>query len=357
MNSGISAPTEFEHTGNTNVLRLGLIGAGRMGLTHLSILGGHPAAQIVAVADNSTLMTRALSKFRPDIQLFDEYSDMLQRCELDAVIIATPPDQHARMIDSALDEDLSVFVEKPFVLSGADARRLTDRSASKRGTHQVGYVNRFNDMFRKAKELVESGIVGRLVSFRSDMFGSTVTQRSSGSGWRGKQAAGGGCLYEFGSHAIDLMVFLLGKPSKVMGTQLVRVFSSDVEDIVRTNVLYENGLMGSLNVNWSDLSCRKPTNRIEILGEMGKLLVDQHGLKFYLTHPVHPYVPGWNSVYITDIFSPVPFYVRGAEFTQQLFHFVEGIQNPRMPNRSSFAEATATQEVIDMILADAGGIV
>jgi predicted dehydrogenase len=335
-------------------LKTGIIGTGRMGITHLALLGGNPNVKVTAIADNSPLMSHVLARYRPDIRVFDDYNRMLQEADLDMVVIATPPPLHTPMIDASLDARLSIFVEKPFTLSAEEARRVTARSQEVRGTFQVGYVNRFNDIFMKVKALIDAGVLGRLISFRSDMYGRTVMRPSSGSGWRGKREGGGGCLYEFGSHAIDLMVYMLGKPLKVTGSCLTPVFSTDVEDIVRTNVIYANGLTGSLMVNWSDSSFRKPANKIEILGEDGKILADQHDLKLYLNRPYPPYVTGWNTVYITDCFNAVPFYVRGNEFTREMFHFVERALDPTQPNLSSFSDATMTQEVIDMVFADAG---
>jgi scyllo-inositol 2-dehydrogenase (NADP+) len=350
----VAATSWTKTTPAGKALKAGIIGSGRMGITHLAILGRHPFVKVIAVADDSPLMTRVLTQFRPDIRLFGDYTKMLREMELDILLIATPPHLHAAMIDSALDARLSIFVEKPFTLSSTEARRLTARSREIPGTYQVGYVNRFNDMFFAAKRLIDQGLLGRLISFRSDMFGGTVTRSSGGSGWRGKREFGGGCLYEFGSHAIDLMVYLMGKPSRVTGSCLTPVFSSEVEDIVRTTAIYSSGLIGSITVNWSDGSYRKPTNKVEILGEGGKILVDQHELKIYLEKATSSRPAGWSSTYITDCFTPVHFYVRGNEFTRQLYHFAERAQDAGQPNLSGFADATATQDVIDMILADAG---
>jgi predicted dehydrogenase len=354
MNSQAIRASQADGTDAVRTLKAGIIGAGRMGITHLALLGSHPSVKVVAISDDSPLMSRALSRYRPDIRLFDDYTKMLQTVELDIVLIATPPHLHTPMIDAALDTKLSIFVEKPFTLSAEDARRLLARSQQTVGTFQVGYVNRFNDIFMKVKQLIDQGMIGRLVSFRSDMFGRTVTRPSSGSGWRGTRDTGGGCLYEFGSHAIDLMVYLLGRPERVTGSLLTPVFSSHVEDMVRTNVVYASGLTGSLTVNWSDESFRKPTNKIEILGEQGKILADQHELKVHLNRAQTPYVKGWNTIYITDCFTPVPIYVRGNEFTRQIYHFVDRAQNPAGANLSGFTDATVTQEVIDMVFADAG---
>jgi predicted dehydrogenase len=189
------------------------------------------------------------------------------------------------------------------------------------------------------------------------MFGRTIIKKDSGSGWRAKRETGGGCLYEFGSHAIDLMVYFFGKPDRVTGSCLKRIYSIEVEDMFCTHALYENGLVGSLNVNWSDESYRKPTNKLEILGENGKIIADQHELRIFLSGDRAPYVKGWNTIYITDIFSPVPFYVRGNEFTRQIYHFAETALDQSRPNLSGFTEGAATQAVMDMVLADANGVI
>jgi predicted dehydrogenase len=353
MSSQVVCASQADRIDTVKTLKAGIVGAGRMGITHLALLGSQPNVNVVAIADDSQLMNRALTRYRPDIRLFTDFTKMLKEAELDLVLIATPPHLHAPMIDASLDAKLSVFVEKPFTLSAEESRRLTARSREVPGTYQVGYVNRFNDVFMTVKQLIDEGILGRLFTFRSDMFGRTVTRPSSSSGWRGKRETGGGCLYEFGSHAIDLMVYLLGRPALVKGTSLTSVFSTDAEDMVCTNVVYSNGLTGSLTVNWSDESFRKPTNKVEILGEHGKILADQHQLKIYLNRAAPPYVKGWNTEYITDCFTPVPFYVRGNEFTRQICHFVERVLDPAKPNLSGFSDATVTQEVIDMVFADA----
>jgi predicted dehydrogenase len=127
-----------------------------------------------------------------------------------------------------------------------------------------------------------------------------------------------------------------------------------VEDTVIATLLYKNNVSGTLNVNWSDESYRKPTNKIEIFGTEGKILADQHGIKIYCKNdiPKLKLKEGWNSLYITDVFKPVPFYVRGNEFTSELYHFVDCIQNKGLKNRCSFRDATSTLEEIEAILDD-----
>jgi predicted dehydrogenase len=212
-------------------------------------------------------------------------------------------------------------------------------------------------MFVRARDLVRCGLLGRPLRFRSEMFSRTIIGEQDGEGWRASHATGGGAMYEMASHAIDLVNFIFGPPDRTAGTCLTKVWSRDVEDIVAGSYLYESGLTGSIYVNWSDESYRKPTNRIELFGDRGRLIVDQHGMKIFLSNasPEHGFQAGWNQVYITDVFTSVPFYLRGIEFTAQLCHFVDCIRG-RASSRCSFADATAVLSVMDEMFRDAAAL-
>ena len=82
--------------------------------------------------------------------------------------------------------------------------------------NQVGYVSRFHDVFLQVKRLLDADLIGEIKNFRSEMYGCIVL-KDSGTSWRGKTETGGGCMYEFASHAIDLVVYLVGEPDKVAG--------------------------------------------------------------------------------------------------------------------------------------------
>ena len=156
-------------------------------------------------------------------------------------------------------------------------------------------------------------------------------------------------------HPSDLVIFLLGVPDNVTGSVLQSVYSSDVEDVVSTTFLYNNGISGSVLANWSDESFRKPTNRIELFGKKGKIIADQYSYKIFLKedHPEHGFVKGWNTRYITDLAKSVRFDVRGRVYTRQLDNFIDCIEQERTDNISSFAEALKTDIIMDEIRRDA----
>jgi predicted dehydrogenase len=256
------------------------------------------------------------------------------------------------------------FVEKPFVLDAAEGARFAAAFDEAGIVNQVGYVNRWNDMFAKAREFVLAGLIGAPMRYRSEMYSATIVRDVGEAGWRASHAEGGGALFEMASHAIDLIAWFLGAPSRVGGTSLSRVHSKAVEDIVTTSLFHDHGayagLSGTLYVNWSDASYRKPANMVEIFGSRGKIRVDQHGMKIHLAEAgeaaaLHGLKAGWNRLFITDAFSNVDFYVRGIEYTAPIHDFVKAVRAKDASGRRvrcSFADAARNLQVIEQILAD-----
>jgi hypothetical protein len=147
----------------------------------------------------------------------------------------------------------------------------------------------------------------------------------------------------------------LGQPDKVAGSVMQRIYSLNAEDLVSSNFIYSNGYNGTIFVNWSDETYRKPTNIVTIFGTGGKIVADKHAYKIFLKEPdcKNGFHKGWNTRYISDFGGSVRFYVRGNEFTSQLDYFVDCIQKGEVDNISSFAEAHKTDVVMEELVHDA----
>jgi len=336
------------------MLKIGIVGLGRMGITHYSILNSHPNVKIVAVADTSSLIMSLLNKYIGEINTYNDYNKLFENEKLDAVIICTPPTLHYPIAMLAAENNIHVFLEKPCTIDEEQANELAKEFEKKRLVNQVGYVNRFNDIFIKVKELLDNNLIGNVIRFKSEMYSGTILKSDSGSSWRDSRESGGGATIDMAAHAIDLVNYLIGKPDKITGASLTKIFSKNVEDAVNATFLYNNGITGTLNVNWSDESYRKPTNNIEIFGAEGKIIADQHGIKIFCKNgsKSENLRIGWNTIYITDIFSPVPFYVRGNEYTSQLYHFIDCIIDQQKSNKCTFKDASKTLNVIEEIFRD-----
>jgi predicted dehydrogenase len=333
-------------------LKIAIIGMGRMGLTHYAIINSHPDVEIESVSDSSALMLTMLRKHL-QAKTFTDYTEMLKQTKPDAVLVCTPPMLNYEIIQEAAKKNIPVFVEKPFTLQLPQASELTRIYVDKKLVNQVGYVSRFNDVFIKTKEFITNNIIGKIIRFKSEAFSCTITKSDGNSSWRSSHESGGGAVFEMASHAIDLINFLIGKPDKITGSSLNYIYSSKVEDAACSTFLYKNGITGILNINWSDPSYRKPAYTIEIFGSLGRILADQYSLKIFLNkeNKQSGLQQGWNTFYITDLIKPVPFYVRGNEFTAQLYHFVDCVKN-KVTTQCTFSDGKNVLEIIDAIFKD-----
>lgn len=340
------------------MIRIAVVGAGKMGLSHLSILGAHPQVDMSAVCDTSAYMVEVLEKYT-GVKGYSDYQTMLDQADLDAVVIATPTKAHYPMVKAALERGKHVFCEKPLTLRAEESAELA-RMASERGLHcQVGYHNRFVAAFGEAKRLLDVGAIGQVTHALAEAYGPVVL-RPKGGTWRSRRNEGGGALYDYAAHPLDLLTWYLGEPARVGGTAFGHVFSADTEDEVYSTLFYANGVSAQLSVNWSDESFRKMTTRITLTGSGGRIVVDRQECQVYIRDTAVPpegYRHGWNVRYTTDLTPAVWFYVRGEEYSAEWAYFVDSIAGTladgAVRDQNSFASAAVTDRVIERLVKDA----
>ena len=311
-----------------------------MGSSHLAIAAAHPEVEIGGICDPGPQVIEILGK-HTRFKGFKDYRQMLETQAVDAVIISTPSKTHGRIVRDSLEAGAHVFCEKPFVLDVGEGQELVDLAATLNRVTQVGYCYRFVAAFEEAKRVIVSGALGRVHHVRAQAYGPVVL-KSKGGTWRSAKSEGGGCLYDYAIHVIDLLNMLVGSPRAVDGAVLAPVFSSDVDDEVYATIRYDGGLSGQLAVNWSDDSQRKMRVQIEIWGEKGRVNVDRQECQVYLRQPSEAlpgYAKGWNIRYTTDLTPPVAFFLRGEEYSAQIDYFVESVKTGRTDGVSNFASA------------------
>jgi predicted dehydrogenase len=330
-----------------------LIGLGKMGLSHAAILGAHPDVEMAAVCDTTSLVLEAFNKFS-SVKTYTDYEKMILTEKPDFVVIATPTKFHFPMVKFALEHDVHVFCEKPFTLLAEQGKILSGLALQKGLVNQVGYHNHFIGTFRELKRLLSKKILGDLVHFSGEAYGPVVT-KEKGSTWRSKPEEGGGCLYDYASHVINLIQEVVGRPVKIYGTILKSIYSKGVQDAVYSLLELQDGLSGTLLVNWSDETFRKMSTSVTVFGKNGKIICDATELKIYLKKPVasEKLDSGWTIKYITDTAIPVNFYLRGEEYTAQIDNFIDCIMNKQQSRYNTFEQAVHTDHVIEMIVDNA----
>jgi predicted dehydrogenase len=337
------------------VIRVGIVGLGKMGLSHLALLRAHPEVEVAGICDSAGYVLGVLRK-HTGVETYGDYRQLLDRADLDAVVVATPSSAHVDMVRAALERDLHVFCEKPLSLSPADSDMLATLAAERGLVTQVGFHNRFVGAFGEVKRLLDAGAIGPVTHVLGEAYGPVVL-KPKGRTWRSRQSEGGGCLFDYAAHVLDLVQWYVGPPIGVGGTVLPRVFSGETDDGAFSTMYFEGGRTGQLSVDWSDESYRKMTTRVTIWGRAGRIFADRQECQAYLrdsASPLEGYRHGWNVRYTTDLTEPVWFYLRGEEYSAQLEAFLARVQAGEQLGVNCFAEAAVTDRTIAMMVADAG---
>ncbi len=264
-----------------NRVRLGILGMGNIGKFHADyvLAGKIPRCELAAVCSTSP---QKLDLFKAKgIAVFDDAARLIQSGVLDAVLVATPHPQHPAQGIAALETGLHLMVEKPIASHKADAERLI-AAASKRPKQVFGamFQLRTEPRYAKIRKLIQSGDLGAIVRVNwiiTDWF-RTEAYYASG-GWRATwKGEGGGVLLNQCLHNLDTLQWLVGMPKRARGfCQLGRFHQIEVEDSVTAYLEWANGATG---VFLSSTGEAPGTNRFEIVGTMGRLVMENSKLDF-----------------------------------------------------------------------------
>ncbi|MCW4000697.1 MAG: Gfo/Idh/MocA family oxidoreductase [Candidatus Bathyarchaeota archaeon] len=253
-------------------LKIAIVGLGKMGLLHASLLSTLPETQIVAVCDKSALMNMVFKKVfsKKDIKVLNN-TDKLSGLDLDAVYVTTPISSHYPIIKELLTTQITrnIFVEKTLASNYDQSKELCELAKKNGSLTMVGYMKRYSAVFGKAKQLLREGKLGEPQSFKSYAFSSDflgLTKESQTS------AARGGAIKDIGCHIIDLTLWLLGD-FKVTGI-LSCTKSGEAETSVSFNVLNPDGVPGQFDISQCVPNYRLPEFGCSIKGPKGAIDVN-----------------------------------------------------------------------------------
>ncbi len=266
------------------MLRLGIIGAGNMGVNHaVNIMAGKcPDIEIAAMADRKESRRQWIRENVPAAQVFSEGSDLIKSGTVDAVLVAVPHYQHPELAIDAFEHGLHVMCEKPagvYTLQVRDMNRAAD--AHPELTFGMMFNQRTNCIYRKVKEMLDAGELGQIKRVNWIITNWYRTQYYYDSGaWRATwEGEGGGVLLNQCPHQLDLLQWLCGMPVKVHAfLHEGKWHDIEVEDDVTAYMEFENGATGVFVTSTGDAP---GTNRLEISGTLGKLVCEDETLTFH----------------------------------------------------------------------------
>jgi myo-inositol 2-dehydrogenase/D-chiro-inositol 1-dehydrogenase len=254
---------------NPDEIGVAFLGVGRMGRTHIQTLAGIRNARIVVVAD----LDLAAAELGREVARADRATadplEAIQDPEVEAVVIATPTTTHASLIEAALRAGKAVWSEKPIALDLAETTRVVMLWRETGIPVQLGFMRRFDPGYVRAKELIESGELGRIEQFRAY---SRDTYPPPADFIRNS----GGSFLDMSVHDFDLARFLVGEVEEVSawGSVLIEKRFGEGGDIdtAVTMLRFRNGALGV--VEMSRRSAWGYDIRTEVAGAAGKVVVE-----------------------------------------------------------------------------------
>lgn len=265
-------------------VRFGVIGIGNMGSAHAASLAKAevPGAVLTAVCDiNPARLDWAKSNLGGDIELFDNADALLKSGLTDAVIIATPHYDHPGLAIKGFEVGQHVLIEKPAGVYTKQVRSMNELAKTSGKVFGIMYNQRTNPLYQKLKDLIDSGELGEIRRtnwiitdwYRPQSYYDSGSWRAS---WAGE---GGGVLINQAPHQLDLWQWICGMPKRVRAfCGFGKYHNIEVEDDVTAYVEYENGATGVFVTSTSDCP---GTNRFEVSGDRGKIVIEDGRLTFW----------------------------------------------------------------------------
>lgn len=264
-------------------LRFGVIGSGEFAeLCHLPGLQSHPQAQVVALCGRRVDYVRAMADRFGIPDVYTDYNEMCARDDLDGVTIATPNVFHARQVLAALHHGKHVLCEKPLGMNVAEVCEMV-RAAEARGkVHQVAFTFRYSYGVQELRRRVKAGDIGQPYYLRVQYDSWDGLHPDWKAGWREKQnLAGGGMLFDVGSHLFDVAHFILGPIQAVTGfiyniprrrgdSRTGELTDVETDDIAASWFRHENGVRGQWFLSRATPPCTENAY-LQIIGPEGAL--------------------------------------------------------------------------------------
>ncbi|QYR20730.1 Gfo/Idh/MocA family oxidoreductase [Paenibacillus sp. sptzw28] len=265
-------------------LRYGIIGVGNMGTGHAKILmsGAINGAELTAVCDGFEGKREWAREHLKDIAVFEDSASMIDSGLVDAVIVATPHYDHPSEAIQAFGKGMHVLIEKPAGVYAKQVRLMNEAAAASDKKFGIVYNQRTNPLYQKLRELIASGELGEIRRtnwiitnwYRSQVYYDSGSWRAT---WSGE---GGGVLINQCPHQLDLWQWTIGMmPVRIRAfCQFGKHRNIEVENDVTAYAEYANGATGVFITATSEAP---GTNRLEVSGDRGKIVIEDGHMTFW----------------------------------------------------------------------------
>jgi len=255
-----------------NKVRWGLIGCGDIARKRVArLLADLPHSELIAVSRAQAPLAESFANEFGAKKWYADWRDLINDVEIDAVYIATPVNLHAEQTIVAAEAGKHVLCEKPMALNVAECDRMLAACRTHHVKLGIAYYRHFYPVVQRIKSLIESGEIGVPVTVQINSFEWFDPGPDHPRGWLlKKDVSGGGPMFDFGCHRIEVLLDVFGKVSKISALRTNRFFQRDVEDVASVLFQFERGVAGVLTVAHS---ASEPQDTLDIFGSRGSIHV------------------------------------------------------------------------------------
>lgn len=312
-------------------VRYGVIGLGWFGEKHCEAIAGLPTAELYALCTRTESRLKEVADRFGVKHTYRDFNEMLANPDLDAVSVVTMWDQHTAPTLAALMAGKHVFLEKPMASTMEDCRAIVDCARGSKGYFMVGHICRFNPRYAAAKEAIDEGRIGKIVSMyaRRNLPRWVVTDILNKIG----------PIIGDGVHDTDLMLWYSGAKVVSAYAQTLNVRGKKYPDLGWTMYRFDSGATGVLEDVWylPEKTAFQIDERMEIVGTEGAISISDTHPNFSVTD-----ADGWHSLDTT--YWPSLHGVRSGALREELAYFVRCIQDRITPTIIKPEESVAAVE-------------
>ena len=310
-------------------IRLGVIGAGGIGGTHLRSWQANGIAPVAIADARQETLDNALATYGGTG--FNDGAALIASGLVNVVSICTPPKWHAELAIAALDAGIAVICEKPLAKNLEQAQEIADAVARTGGTLTVGFCHRFQPHIEKLKAMIDNGDLGMVMTVRNRFGGHK--QDAEKTWFASKEIAGGGVMSDTSIHSIDLVRHLIGDPKWVQALVSTRETplgpELEVDDTSVMTVKTADGTIGIIDASW-----RTPPGEwsVTVYGTNGTAVVDYNTL----TLKVQDIDKTWREIEVEP----------GDRIVREIAHFIE-VLTRGVPQRVTVEDGLWANRILD----------
>lgn len=310
------------------MVRIGVIGYGYWGPNIVRNFNVANGSKVVAICDRDQNALKKAKQSYPDVRAISDSDELIHATDVDVVAVVTPVFTHYELAKKALQEGKSVFVEKPFTYTTAQAKDLIELAEKKNLKIMVDHTFLFTGAVRKIKKLIEDDTLGDLFYFDSIRVNLGLFQHDVNVVW------------DLAPHDLSIMDYLVEeKPTAVIATGQGH-YNSDLEDVAYITLYFSNSMIAHINVNWlSPVKIRQTliggSKKMLVWNDIepdDKIKVYDKGVDIKSRNGVYNLLVSYRS---GDMWAPRVNQVEALKLEAE--HFIENLNNGSMPINDAYS--------------------